>query len=96
MLEKDIEQYAVKEAKRRGILTWKLSSPARRGVPDRIFMADGVVYFREFKAPGNTPTPLQQHYLDLLTLEGFDADCIDSKAAVDRLFREVDRQRRVK
>lgn len=48
-----------KYAKSKGVLTYKLVSPANRGVPDRIFIGKGETVYIEFKAPGQTPTKLQ-------------------------------------
>lgn len=57
--ERDIEAKVVKWAKANGWLTYKFVSPSQRGVPDRVFIKDGVVVFIEFKAPGKKPTALQ-------------------------------------
>jgi|TARA_R110000787_G_scaffold11723_2_gene38540 Holliday junction resolvase len=60
MLEAPIEKAVCKYAKDKGWLVYKFVSPANRGVPDRIFMKDGEVFFIEFKATGKKPTKLQQ------------------------------------
>lgn len=57
--ERDIEAKVVALAKKAGWLSYKFVSPSQRGVPDRIFIRDGVVVFIEFKAPGKKPTQLQ-------------------------------------
>lgn len=63
-LESEIEGKLAKYAKSKGCLTYKFSSPANRGVPDRIFITPkGVVIFMEIKAPGKKPTALQQKHL---------------------------------
>ena len=59
-LEKDIEAKVIEHAKKRGCLVYKFTSPARRSVPDRMFInPDGQVWFIEFKRLGCTPTPAQ-------------------------------------
>jgi hypothetical protein len=59
-LETQIETKVSKYARSKGCLSYKFSSPANRGVPDRIFiLPNGVVLFMELKAPGKIPTALQ-------------------------------------
>lgn len=60
MLEKQIESAVCEYAKKRGTLVYKFTSPARRAVPDRLFITpQGVCYFIEFKREGQKPTPPQ-------------------------------------
>ncbi len=89
MLEKEIEAYAVRQAKRKGVITYKFSSPAMRGVPDRIFICNGRVWFREFKRPGGRPTKLQAMHLRKLEEAGCNVGVIDSKEAVDEMLDEI-------
>ena len=71
MLEKQIEQVVCAYAKSRGLLAYKFTSPARRSVPDRLFLGpDGVSFFIEFKAPGNVPTKLQSREITRITALG--------------------------
>jgi hypothetical protein len=68
-----------------GCAFWKLTSPGRRGVPDRLILisADAsrtrhpITLFVEFKAPGKKPTVQQQYNLDKLHSMGFLADWFD-------------------
>jgi hypothetical protein len=53
-----------------GVYQRKFSSPAHRGVPDRMVLHGGRAYFVEFKSPGEVPTKLQQHEMDLLRRAG--------------------------
>lgn len=59
-LEKDIEKDCVQYAKRRGAASYKFVSPSNRGVPDRVFVWQGVTFFTEFKRLGAKPTKLQR------------------------------------
>ena len=70
MKESALEAKVVRWCREQGILTYKFSSPARRGVPDRIFIRNGTVIFLELKAPGNKPTALQEHELAILNRAG--------------------------
>lgn len=64
--EKKVEKRCTDVAKANGWWSRKFSSPANRGVPDRIFAKEGRVVFIEFKAPGKLPTKLQLHEMRLL------------------------------
>lgn len=77
-LEKKLEKRCCDVARANGWYTRKFSSPSNRGVPDRIFVKDGNVVFIEFKAPGNEPTKLQDHELDLLKEHGANATWTDN------------------
>jgi hypothetical protein len=57
--ESHIERTVCVWAKNDGWLIFKFSSPSLRGVPDRMFIKDGLIVFIEFKAPSKKPTPLQ-------------------------------------
>tara|TARA_R110002020_G_scaffold472424_1_gene700421 strand:+ start:14589 stop:14870 length:282 start_codon:yes stop_codon:yes gene_type:complete len=64
-LESQLEGKLAKYAKSKGCLTYKFSSPANRGVPDRIFIGPtGKVLFMEIKAPGKEPTALQMMHIN--------------------------------
>lgn len=58
--ERDIEQWAVRRARERGWWVRKFKSINRRSAPDDIFAKYGRVFFIEFKATGEKPTPLQE------------------------------------
>lgn len=86
MLEKDIESYLVKRVRANGGEAYKFSSPARRGVPDRIvILPTGRVVFVELKAPGKTATKLQEKEHARLSNLGQEVLVIDSKEACDAL-----------
>lgn len=85
-LESTIEQAAVRKAKDLGILTRKFVSPGHVGVPDRLFMHNGVVFFVEFKAPGKKPTPMQFRELQLIKGQGCLATWVDSIEEIGMLL----------
>lgn len=59
-LEKDIERKVCDYAKSLGCLCYKFTSPSRRSVPDRLFIAPGgKAFFIEFKRAGEMPTEAQ-------------------------------------
>lgn len=77
--EAKVERKLVKWAKEQGCLSYKFSSPANRGVPDRIFIGpSGKVLFLELKAPGEKPTALQMKHLKDIHKTGCWAMWVDS------------------
>lgn len=73
MQEKQIETKSAKWAKDNGWYTRKFSSPSHRGVPDRIFLKNGVVVFIEFKTEKGVVSVLQQKELNEITQLGGNA-----------------------
>ncbi len=93
-LEKDIEKAVCDYAKSLGILSYKFTSPARRSVPDRIFiMPGGRAFMIEFKRKGAVPTPAQAVEIAKLRKQGFSVHVIDSKESgrctVSHLLKHV-------
>jgi hypothetical protein len=90
-LEKVIEQKVCDYAKSNGILCYKFTSPARRSVPDRLFILpqSGRCFFIEFKRLGQKPTPAQGVEIAKIKGQGcvvyvvdnvaFGKDCIDNE-----------------
>lgn len=73
-----VEQRIVARAKRAGWDAYKFTSPAHRGVPDRLFIhSSGVVAFIEVKRPGGKPTPLQDRELRKLRANMQNAEWFD-------------------
>ena len=88
MLEKDIEQYLIEQAKKvlhGSALKWVC--PGHAGVPDRIILASGLpVVFVEVKRPAEKLRPLQMAtHLQLMAL-GADCRVVASKEEVDELI----------
>lgn len=78
MLESKIEKDVCNYAKAKGWLVYKFSSPAQRGVPDRILFKSGVIFFIEFKAPGKKPTKYQQKTIEKFRKQKIDVFVIDN------------------
>ena len=60
--EKEIENYFCWAVEKAGGKTWKFTSPANRGVPDRIAVLNGTVWFVEIKKPGGKLSELQKQF----------------------------------
>jgi len=82
VLEKYIEAEVCEYARKKGLLAYKFTSPARAAVPDRMFITqDGRMFFCEFKAAGKKPTPaqerehtrLRQHKVNVFVIDNIDA-----------------------
>lgn len=84
--ESSIETKCCNLAREAGYLAWKFTSPGRAGVPDRVFMGDGRVFFVEFKKRGGKPDPLQVSNAELLTRKGIEVYSVDSIAEFKRLI----------
>ena len=78
MRESLIEKRVCAYAESKGWLVYKFSSPAHRGVPDRIFIRKGVMFFIEFKATGKKLTKLQKHTANNIMIERFPVHVVDS------------------
>ena len=93
MLERDIEKKVCDYAKDRGCLAYKLTSPSRAAVPDRLFIGPtGHMWFVEFKQGGKKPTPAQErehHRLREKMVEVWVIDSVESgKLMVDEKLRK--------
>jgi hypothetical protein len=59
--ESTIEKHLVTQVKALGGMAYKFTSPARRGVADRVVcLPDGQTWFVELKAPGGRLSELQK------------------------------------
>lgn len=70
MRESEIERKVVKYCDSRGLITYKFTSPASRGVPDRIIIGPDSVLFLELKQSGKRPTPLQMREITRINAVG--------------------------
>jgi hypothetical protein len=104
--EKQIEQYLVKECKKRDWLCWKFTSPGTCGVPDRIIIpkktdvlmgtafyhAYPQVYFAELKSPKGKLSELQKKRIAELGSKFHKVAVINSKDEVDELVDLIETQ----
>jgi len=80
-LEKQIEKRVCEFAHSLGVLTYKFTSPARRAVPDRLFITpNGHVCFVEFKRKGEVPTPSQSVEIAKIRAHGVKVFVVDTVA----------------
>lgn len=89
MRERDIEAYFVRRVKEAGGLQRKFVSPGHRGVPDRIVILRGAVYFVELKAPGKFLRADQLREHGRFEAAGYLPWTIDSKEGVDFFIQRI-------
>ena len=90
--EKDVERYLVHQCKEIRALCWKWVSPGRTGVPDRIMLWRGRIWFIELKAKGRKPTAIQKVVHGLIERAGFHVHVLDSHEAVYFFMCDVKEQ----
>jgi hypothetical protein len=89
MLERDLERMFVKAVRDAGGRAYKFTSPARRGVPDRLVVfQDKPVCFVELKRPGGKPTKLQEIEIRNLVALGQRVFVIDRPSLIEDFIKE--------
>jgi len=89
MRERDIEHYFIRRVREVGALQRKFVSPGRKGVPDRIVVYFGTVYFVELKAPGKVLRDDQAREHEKLFAAGCNVFVIDTKEGVDHFIKSI-------
>ena len=89
-MEKQIEAYLVKKVKELGGMAYKFTSPAHRGVSDRIVcLPDGQTWFVELKTEGGRLSPLQKHFQSEMARMNQKYACLWSKQHVDEWIKDA-------
>lgn len=88
--ESDVERHVVEYARKHGFWCRKFTSPHRRSVPDYIMAKNGIVFWIEFKRPGEKPTPLQAKEHAEMRAHGLDVYVVDSREAGRQLIDRWD------
>lgn len=83
--ERDIERKLVGMVRRLGGRALKFVSPGTDGVPDRIILMPGKVYFVEVKAPGEKLRPLQEAVIRIMRNLDQKVFTVDSMEEIDKL-----------
>lgn len=83
MRESDIEAYLGRRVQALGGRSFKWTSPANRGVPDRIVFVNGQIWFIELKTPTGRLTELQKYIGKFIQEYTDNYIVINSKEAVD-------------
>jgi hypothetical protein len=92
MKESTIEKHLVTQVKALGGMAYKFTSPAHRGVADRVVcLPDGQTWFVELKAPGGRLSELQKIFQSDMARMNQRYACLWSKEHVEEWLN--DRQR---
>lgn len=91
-----VETYLRDSCREEGYLCMKFVSPANAGVPDRIIIGNGEVFFVETKARGQKPRPSQVAMIKTMQEHGAEVWVIDSREGVDELLANRKRKKKKK
>jgi len=92
MKESTIEKYFVAQVKAIGGMAYKFTSPAHRGVADRVVcLPDGSTWFVELKAPGGRLSELQKIFAKDMERLIQRYACLWSKEQVDDFIKTLSR-----
>lgn len=83
-----VEDYLTTQAEKNGYLCLKFTSPSFSGVPDRILIGHGEVFFIETKARGKTTRPQQNTVIDLMKEHGAVVYVADTREKIDKVLSE--------
>ena len=90
MKESTIEKYLVAQVKALGGMAYKFTSPAHRGVADRVVcLPDGSTWFVELKAPNGRLSELQKIFQSDMARMNQKYACLWSKDHVDEWLKEI-------
>ena len=90
MRESTIEKVLREGVKALDGIAIKFFAISLSGFPDRIvLMPGGRIWFVELKAPGKTPSKLQEYWHRFLRKLGFDVRVYDSTASVREFLNEI-------
>jgi len=90
MRESTIEKYFIAQVKSIGGMAYKFTSPAHRGVADRVVcLPDGSTHFVELKAPGGRLSELQKVFQSDMARMRQNYACLWSKDHVNEWIKEA-------
>ena len=88
--ERDIEKRFKKAVAKAGGVSYKWSSPGRRGVPDQVVLfPGGKVGFVEIKRPGGQATRLQAYVGEALVELGFVWVVVSCDNEIDSAIKKI-------
>jgi hypothetical protein len=89
MKESTIEKHLVAQVKALGGMAYKFTSPAHRGVADRVVcLPDGQTWFVELKAPGGRLSELQKIFAADMARMNQRYACLWSKEHVEEWLND--------
>jgi hypothetical protein len=89
MKESTIEKHLVTQVKALGGMAYKFTSPAHRGVADRVVcLPDGQTWFVELKAPGGRLSELQKIFAEDMARMSQRYVCLWSKEQIEEWLND--------
>ena len=89
MKESTIEKHLVTQVKALGGMAYKFTSPAHRGVADRVVcLPDGQTWFVELKAPGGRLSELQKIFAEDMARMNQRYVCLWSKEQIEEWLND--------
>lgn len=89
MKESTIEKHLVAQVKALGGMAYKFTSPAHRGVADRVVcLPDGQTWFVELKAPGGRLSELQKIFAEDMARMNQRYACLWNKEQVEEWLND--------
>ena len=89
MKESTIETHLVTQVKALGGMAYKFTSPAHRGVADRVVcLPDGQTWFVELKAPGGRLSELQKIFAEDMARMNQRYVCLWSKEQIEEWLND--------
>ena len=90
MLERDVERYLIKRVKALGGVAYKFTSPAHRGVADRIVcLPNGQTWFVEVKTEGGRLSELQKVFAADMARMNQKYVCLWNKEQIDEFIGQT-------
>lgn len=89
ILERSIERYLRTKVITSGGMCLKWVCPQHKGVPDRIVLLKGKVYFVEVKSPTGHLSKLQHEFAWELAKHGYIHNVVRNKEQVDQLIKGI-------
>ena len=81
-----VEDYLVKQCKKRDILCWKLTCPGISGVPDRLLIGHGKILFVETKSKVGKLRKLQEKIINAMINHGAIVYTANTREVVDEIL----------
>jgi len=87
VLERQVEAYLIKRVKALGGMAYKFTSPAHKGVSDRIVcLPNGQTWFVELKTEGGRLSPLQKVFASDMARMNQKYVCLWNKEQIDEFI----------
>jgi hypothetical protein len=87
MLERQVEAYLIKRVKALGGMAYKFTSPAHKGVSDRIVcLPNGQTWFVELKTESGRLSPLQKVFASDMARMNQKYVCLWNKEQIDEFI----------